>query len=247
MGFSVQRRRWLAYTSNGEPFRGRARQSDDVHAQLVTCVANKWFRKKLVPVREMTGRFRLNWWWFSGSFERFERCSNCGWYVHWWRLRSVSCSATAEDETVRSEVGDAGRGRPDDDAVGSNSYSRDCSSDDDSSGRTLRQNMAEMGRAIGDWVARSEIWMQSDWRTVDDSPNAITAAANRDDAERPLRLPIDWASAADEWLPVDSMNCADHAVALDEQAAGGESGSLVAVRPAAAAFAEGPKGPDSGG
>ena len=44
------------------------------------------------------------------------------------------------------------------------------------------------------------------------------------------------------------MDCAGHAVASDaERAAGDESGSLAAVRPAAPAFAGRPKGPDSGG
>ena len=50
---------------------------------------------------------------------------------------------------VRSEMDDAGQAiaramsRPDDDAVGSGSYSMDCSSDD--SRRTPRLDMAEMG------------------------------------------------------------------------------------------------------
>ena len=69
---------------------------------------------------------------------------------------------------VRSEEAedDAGRAievmsRPGDDAVGSDSCSMDCSSDDDSR-RTQRQSMARTGKPV-DLAAHSEIWMRSDW------------------------------------------------------------------------------------
>lgn len=69
---------------------------------------------------------------------------------------------------------------------------------------------------------------------MDGWPGAIAEAANRDDAERPPQLPVDWASAADAWPAAGSMGCAERAEAFDEKAAGDESGSSEALHSAAA-------------
>lgn len=50
---------------------------------------------------------------------------------------------------------------------------------------------------------------------MDDLPDAIAEAASLDDAEL-LQLPVDWASAADECLAVDSMDCVERAEASNE-------------------------------
>ena len=68
---------------------------------------------------------------------------------------------------------------------------------------------------------------------MDGWPGAIAEAANRSDAERPLQLPVGWASVASGWPAVGSMGCVGRAEEFGEKAAGDESSSSGALRSAA--------------